>query len=116
VRAVAPDDAEHRSLRTVTRIARRAQITAPATGVNLPDHSPAHKLRRARRPLHHANEFMPERALEASVPARNLDIRIADAAQRHTHQSLKLITRRRNICDRHPTIFITKRKHKNSDK
>src|SRR5437764_9036321 len=69
-RSVARDDAEHRSRRAVSRVARAAQLADTAPGVYLADDPAPFQLRRARRAHSNAYELMSERAPKARVPAR----------------------------------------------
>jgi hypothetical protein len=105
--AVAPDDAEHGTLRAMARVVRQTQSAPPAPGVNLADDAAAQQFRRSGRALDHPDKFMAERALKASVAARNLDIRITDAAQGHAHHGLALVARTRHPTDPYTLILIT---------
>ena len=64
-------------------------------------------LAKAEEAFDHADEFMPNRALKSSVAANNLQVRVANPAQRNAHDCFFRALRLRNLCDGQLIAFIT---------
>src|SRR5947209_16953330 len=85
--AVAPRYAKHCAIRTVTRIAHRAQSAMPATRIDFANHATPHECF-IRRALNEADELMPNRALKTRVAAHDPHIRLTNSTERHAHNGL----------------------------
>ena len=99
MRAITSDDAEHCALRTMTRISGATKIATPATGVDLTDNPLAGcqrpdreaGARRSgycpvfRQTFDHAHKLVSDRSLKVRIPARDLQIRVANARQGDPH-------------------------------
>jgi hypothetical protein len=77
VRAVASDNAENCPVRAMPRIACTAEIALTAASVNFSDDTtPGKGVVRAF--FNHTNKLVPDRSFKPSVPARDLEIGVAD--------------------------------------
>src|SRR5205823_3259122 len=97
-----PDDAKHRARRAVARITRDAARARPAARVDLADHALA---------VRDADELVPDRAAKPGVAALELEIGVADARQRDSHEHLTVRARLANVDERAPAIGDAQRSH-----
>src|SRR5581483_4856119 len=104
VRAVAADDAEHGSARTMTRITRAAKIAETATGVDL-----AYDALTA---FIHTHEFMAERSLKPRIAARDFQISIANSGKRNAHQRFAIGDWPIDFSDRDFLLLVAQGCHK----
>src|SRR5205823_14043098 len=85
-RAVPAHDAEHRAALAVGAPARTTRAARAAYGVDLTDDASAHERRGSL--LDDADELVARDPGERVVPARQLEVGIADAGAEHTHECL----------------------------
>lgn len=83
---VSADNAQDGTVRTVAGIARSAQITFSATGIDLPDNSLAHQ-RCFGRFLYHSNKLVSNCSFESCVAAGDFQISVANARQQYAYKS-----------------------------
>ena len=85
MRTVAGVNAEHGSCSTVSRIPGATQLALAAARIYLADDATTNQP--AIRPIFDdADKLVTDRPIETGVPARNLEIGVADPGQQHTHQ------------------------------
>src|SRR5262249_37471749 len=86
-RPVAPANAERGPIRAMTRIVPEAKTALSAAHFDFA-HDAAAYLRPVGRLFDDADKLVSERAVEAGVAARDLDVRVANSRHRHPHQRL----------------------------
>src|SRR5262249_28294352 len=107
-------DAEHGACRAVARIACRAARAVAAPCVDLADHARAHRDRAAARILDDTDELVADRAAKPGVAACDLEVRVADARQRHANQRLAARHRHRRLDEPGAVIADAQRAHHGS--
>lgn len=92
VRTVSTDDPQHSASRAVSRITGTTQIATSASGVDLSHHALSNQLASAAL-FNDSDELVSDRSIEPRIPARDFQIRVANARQQHAHQRLIRIVR-----------------------
>ena len=94
----------------MSRVARAAEITLAATCIDFSDDPTPHKLAISA-VFNDADKLVPDRSLKPGVSACDLEIRVADSRQQHTHQRLVRTIRSFDIFDFETFVMDAKRKH-----
>src|SRR6476661_2472749 len=96
--AIAADNSQHGAGRTMTRITGAAECASSAARVDLTDNATTDQTS-VLACFDNADELMSDRSVKAGVTTRDLEIRVADARQEHTDQSLVGLVRFVDIPD-----------------
>jgi hypothetical protein len=91
VSAVTSDDSQDCPFGAVTGISGTAQLTFSTSGINLSDNSATYG-RAFSRLFDNAYELMTNRSVKPGIPARDLEVGIANTGKQHTHQGF-IVTR-----------------------
>jgi hypothetical protein len=97
--AVAAHDAEHGARATVARVARPAELARSAAAVDLAD-DPRSDESQVVAPLDDTDELVPERPSKPRIPTYDLEVRVADADGRDSHERLALAFGYRDVFER----------------
>jgi hypothetical protein len=80
--SVVIEDTQHAASGAVRRESAQARLAAPAAAVDLADNAPTLEGTGAR----DTNELVSEHPRKSHVPLHELEVRLADARQRHAHE------------------------------